>query len=299
VTWPIAEFQIDELVVARILRAQHPDLGGGDLTFVGEGFDNSLWRLGSEHLVRLPRHRVAVELLRRELRWVPELADRITLPIPSPVRVGEPSPTFDAPWSIVPWFEGEPCDVSPITRVVDASRRLGGFLREMHQPAPIAAPTSEVRGVPLARRQASFDDQLAKAAHLVDHEATRAVWAQGLTATPWSSDPLWLHGDVHPGNILLVDGTISAVIDFGDLCAGDPASDLASAWLVLPEAGFSAFKESYGQLDRMLERRALAWAVLFGLLFINLGAGGREGYEEIGHNALRRAIRHSRSLDGR
>ena len=297
-TWPLAEFQIDVDVVSRILGEQHPDLAAGDLTFVGEGFDNSLWRLGREHLVRLPRHRVAVELLRRELRWVPELADRITLPIPRPMRIGDPSSTFSAPWSIVPWLEGEPGDVSPITQIDDSSRRLGEFLREMHQPAPIAAPTSEVRGVPLARRQSSFDDQLVRAAHLVNSEAARAVWAHGLAATPWSSEPVWRHGDVHPGNILLMDGMISAVIDFGDLCAGDPASDVAAAWLVLPEQGFTAFRDAYGRLDRMLERRALAWAVLFGLFFVNLGTEGRQNYEEIGHNALRQAIQHSRSLDG-
>ena len=125
VRWPEAEVRVDEGLVNDLLHEQHPDLAGLPLRHVGYGFDNSLWRLGDELLVRLPRRLIAAELISKEQRWLPELAPLLPLPIPIPVRIGRPSRRYRWPWSVVPWLIGEPGDRAVVTDPADAGQRLG------------------------------------------------------------------------------------------------------------------------------------------------------------------------------
>jgi aminoglycoside phosphotransferase (APT) family kinase protein len=107
-----------------------------------------------------------------------------------------------------------------------------------------------------------------------------------VAAEPWERAPVWVHGDLHPANTLFVDGRLAAVIDFGDLCAGDPATDLAAGWLLLPPAMLPAFEAAYGGLDGHLRRRSLGWALLFALMLVAIGAEGRPTYGSVGRAAL-------------
>ena len=145
----MGEFRFGQDLVRALLREQHPDLAGLELQDVAGGWDNQQWRLGAELAVRLPRTERAPALVRTEQKWLPVLADRLTLPTPTPVRTGEPSDLFGHTWTIVRWVDGEPADHAPITRA-DAAGTLGGFLKALHQQAPADAPASPTRGIPLA-----------------------------------------------------------------------------------------------------------------------------------------------------
>jgi aminoglycoside phosphotransferase (APT) family kinase protein len=286
---PAAEIEVDERLVRALLAEQHPDLVDLPLLQVGAGWDNTLWRLGDGLLVRLPRRAMAAALTINEQRWLPELAPRLPLPIPVPLRVGRPSEDYPWSWSVVRWLDGRPGDGTPITEPEESARRLGCFLRALHHKAPSDAPQNPYRGVRLADRAPAVETRLEELAGAVDVQATRRVWDWALGAEPWSKPPVWIHGDLHPANILVEGGALAAVIDFGDLCAGDPATDLAGAWMLLPASALATFTTTYGDVDPELERRALGWVIAFALMLVAIGLDGRPSYEAVGRSALAKA----------
>ena len=292
-SWPASEVEVDESLVRSLLVEQHPDLAELPMTHIEAGWDNTLWRLGGELLVRLPRRELAAPLLIHEQRWLPALGPRLPLSVPVPVRTGKPSDQYPWSWSVVPWLAGVPGLRTALTRPDDTAERLGRFLRALHQDAPSDAPHNPYRGVALERRAETFEERVGTLATEIDVEAIRRVWDRGLAADPWPGLPQWLHGDLHPGNLLVDDGTVTAVIDFGDLCAGDPATDLAGAWMFLPRSAMTVFESAYGGVDDRLERRSLAWAVLFALMLLEIGLGNRPDYETVGRVTLARAISRS------
>ena len=286
--WPEAEVPIDEPLVRRLLTDQQPDLAHLPLTLFDAGWDNVIWRLGDELAVRVPRRQLAAPLIQHEQRWLPELAARLPLAVPVPVRMGTPTGYYPWHWSVVAWIEGEPADRTPIADPADAAEQLARFLRAMHQPAPPDAPANPYRGVPLGDRSDMFEARLAKLRDHVDERRVRAVWDDALAADRHAGPPLWLHGDMHPGNILVRDGRISAIIDFGDLCSGDPASDIGAAWMSIPDESMDRFWACYTKAGDDLTRRAAGWAVLFSLMLYDIGLEGRSTYAVVGRNALER-----------
>jgi aminoglycoside phosphotransferase (APT) family kinase protein len=292
-SWPATEFDVDESLVRSLLSEQHPDLAALPITQIDAGWDNTLWRLGREFLVRLPRRKVAAPLMIHEQRWLPALAPRLPLPVPVPLRIGQPASRFPWSWSVVPWLAGAPGHCTALTKPEDAAERLGRFLRALHHEAPSEAPINLYRGVALARRAETFEERVVSLADEINVEATRRVWDRGLAVDAWSGSPRWLHGDLHPANILVDRGTLAAVIDFGDICAGDPATDLAGAWMLLPAQAMAVFNAAYGGVDDGLEQRSLAWAVLFALMLLEIGLGNRPAYETVGRLTLARSIARS------
>ncbi|MDX2593720.1 aminoglycoside phosphotransferase family protein [Streptomyces sp. WI03-4A] len=276
------EIEITAELVRDILREQHPDLADRPLELGARGWDNQLWRLGDDLAVRLPwATQDADELLRKEHAWLPGLAPRLPLPVPVPQRLGEPSARFPRPWTVTTWVPGEPADRAPATRAADAADSLAAFLTALHRPAPDGAPLGRDRGGPLADLAGHFAGGLASATELrlvPDPDAVRAVWEDAVAAPCWTGPAVWLHGDLHPANILTLDGTFCGVIDFGDLCAGDPACDLAAAWILLPDGATDRFHAAYRPApDAATLRRARGWAVLRALGGLLIGEAGVHG----------------------
>ncbi|MGW2171634.1 aminoglycoside phosphotransferase family protein [Streptomyces sp. NPDC001705] len=279
------EAEITAELIRDLLKEQHPDLADRPLGLGARGWDNQLWRLGEDLAVRLPWATESADaLLLKEHAWLPALAPHLPLPVPVPQRLGAPSERFPRPWIVTTWVPGTPADRVPVTRAADAAGALAAFLTALHRPAPAGAPVGRGRAGALADRAEGFAGQLARATELgllPDPDAVRAVWEDALDAPPWDGPPVWVHADLHPANILTADGTFCGVIDFGDLCAGDPASDLAAAWVLLPDGATDAFHAAYRPSpDSATLRRARGNAAanaLGGLLIADAGERGLPG----------------------
>jgi aminoglycoside phosphotransferase (APT) family kinase protein len=268
---PPAEIEVDVALARRLLLAQHPDLAGFPLRLAASGWDNTILRLGDQLALRLPRRAVAAKLLRHEQIWLPMLKERLPLSIPAPVRIGAPGEGYPWPWSVIPWFEGETADLAAPDE--DQGETLAAFFTALHLPAPDAAPVNPVRGVPLASRADTFEARLRSLAGRADPLDARilGLWADALAA-PDDAAPTWIQGDPHPRNILVRDGRIVAVIDWGDLARGDRASDLAAVWMLLPQASSRArAMAALPDVSPATWRRAQGWAAFYGVMLLDAG----------------------------
>ncbi len=284
---PAAEVEITETLVRTLLEAQHPDLANLPVEMAGEGWDNIMLRLGDAMALRMPRRAVADQLLRNEQRWLPELAPYLPLPVPAPLHIGVPGQGYPFAWSVLPWLEGETADLAR----PDASEGcvLADFLKAVHRPAPAAAPPNLIRGCPLSVKQADTErrmDLLRAATDAITPQVERA-WADGLAA-PLDLPRLWVAGDVHARNVLVRNGKLAAFIDWGDICAGDPSSDLASIWGLLHHASARrAAIEAYGMSEATLAR-ARGWAVFYGVILLETGRHDNPRHAKMGADTLRR-----------
>ena len=270
-----AEVTIDEAVVRGLLRAQCPDLADRSLAPFNNGWDNDIWALGDDMLVRLPRREAAVQLVLNEQRTLSVLAPRLSLPVPVPLHAGTPHGSYPWHWSVVPRFAGARAAESELVDPESEAVRLARFLRELHTTAPRDAPTNVFRGGGIARRNDTFVEVSALWASATGNSPDEAqqVWRTALEGPAWGSDPVWLHGDLHSANIIVDGGRISAVIDWGDVCSGDPACDLAVAWMLFGADARDVFFGSYGEGAPGLWSRARAWALLFGLVYWRASEG--------------------------
>jgi len=295
-TAPPPEVEISAELVAALVRAQHPRLLG-DATPVlrGSGWDNELWALDGPWIARLPRRAVAVPLVRSEQRWLPGIAARLPVAVPAPVAVGAPSADYPWPWSIVRWIPGTPAEEAPAAHrdLPELGRALAGALARLHVPAPPEAPRNPVRATPLEERDAAVRDRLAALPEAVpdaDRELLLRLWEDGLAAPPWQGLPHWTHGDLWAGNVLLDEaGRLAALLDFGDLSAGDPAVDLAAAWCVLGPSARAAFHSALPRdprYDEATRRRGRAWAAAFASLATDLTDRADDGWDATGRATL-------------
>jgi aminoglycoside phosphotransferase (APT) family kinase protein len=263
-------------LVREALEEQHPDLARMPLREVAGGWGNQMWRLGDDLAVRVQRMDPTPAPQLKERRWLPVLAPRLPLPVPTPVRHGEPSAGLPRYWTVMTWVPGEPLDHGAITRGADAADALAGFLRALHAPAPADAPTPTDRGAHPREATDGFEGFL-RAVAPDDAAAVRAVWADAVAAGAWEGPPVWVHGDLHPANVVVADGTLAGVVDFGDLFAGDPAWDLAAAWVLLPAGTAARFFDAYAHADDATVRRARGLAALKALFLLLMGKNGDEG----------------------
>jgi aminoglycoside phosphotransferase (APT) family kinase protein len=272
---PPADALIDALLVRKLLEEQHPDLAELPLTDADEGWDNRMFRLGEKMAIRLPRRRASASLIEHEQRWLPILAPHLPLPVPNPIRIGRPGCGFPWPWSVTPWLPGDTALDSPPFDEFAAASDLARFLRALHRPASHHAPRNPWRGVALDARDVLLREHVAAIGDQIDGAVVIQTWER-LRATPcWTGAATWIHGDLHPCNLLVRDGCLSGVLDFGDLTAGDPATDLSVGWMLLREPARSAFRHltcgTDGWLDGNTWIRARAWALALGAAYLAYG----------------------------
>lgn len=279
---PAAEIRLAADEVRRLVDEQHPSFVG-EVRLFSHGWDNDLFRLGDTWAVRLPRRTAAADLIVHEQRWLPELSPRLPVPTPVPVAVGLPTAEFPWRWSIVPWLPGSRlADLTPTERD-GAAGDVAAALAALHVPAPADAPRNPHRGIPLHERDARTRDLLAGDPSLLD------LWRAGVAAPPWRGSPVWVHGDVHPRNLVAERGRLTGVLDFGDVCAGDPACDLAIAWTAFTPVGRARMRAALGErYDSAIWTRARAWSALFAVLL----AGTRDpGFREVAAHSRAELLR--------
>lgn len=277
-------------LVRRLLVDQHPDLANHPLVLAARGWDNQMWRLGKNLAVRLPwRTDTADALLLKEYAWLPLLAPLLSLPVPLPRRLGQPCEYYPHPWIVTTWLPGTPADLAPARHGIPTAESLAAFPTALHRPAPSEAPEGRGRGGPptqvaedVAQLLAALPDLLTAVAEpTIDTDAMRAIWDAAVIAPGWNGPPIWLHGDLHPANVLTADSLLCGVIDFGDLCAGDPALDLAAASILLPDTqAVGHFRQAHLlAADEATWSRSRGWALWRALTGLAIAAAGPPGGE--------------------
>ena len=234
------------------------------------GWDNRTFRLGADLLVRLPSRARYVAQVAKEQRWLPVLAPLLPLPIPSPIAMGKPAEGYPWPWSVYRWLDGERATSRNVVEVETFARDLAGFLRALYRidatEGPPAGEHNFFRGGPVATYDDEVRDAIAALAEGIDAAAAEAVWEDAL-ASAWEGPGVWVHGDVTADNVLVREGRLAAVIDFGSSGVGDPACDLTIAWTFLDGAGREAFLRAVA-MDDATWVRARGWALWKALILI-------------------------------
>lgn len=285
---PPAEAAVDEPLIRGLLRSQHPDLAGLPLRHIATGWDNVTYRLGDKLAVRLPRIRAAAALILLEQTWLPRLAGRLPVAVPVPVRQGTPGPGFGWPWSVVPWVDGRTADLEPMG--AGQAGLFGRFLASLHRPPPPGFPRNDWRGVPLASLSEAVERKLAALAGAgagltAPAEAALDQWRRAVRAPADVAD-MCIHGDLHPRNVVVSVGSLAAVLDWGDMTAGDPAADLAAAWLLFPVTAHAAIWSAYGPVTAHTMTRASGWAIFFAATLLDGGLAGDQALAAIGRRTL-------------
>ena len=286
---PAAELDIADGLVRRLLADQHPDLAALPLTLVANGWDNAIFRLGGDLAVRLPRRQLGADLVASELRWLPELASRLPIPVPVPLRVGQPTEGYPWNWTVVAWFDGDVAADVALTGPMVEARRLGRFVDALHTPAPGDAPVNPFRGQPIDELRPRVVDSIERLSGSIGGRAVASRLDRLTDVADWQGPSVWLHGDLHSANVVVRDGVISAVIDFGDITSGDPAVDLAIGWMLFDEVALDVFRESAGTVDDATWSRAQAWALHFALLYL-LHSADAPRFRRVGTHLLQRVV---------
>ena len=266
----VDEVDTNVLLVVRLLITQFPQWANLPIEPVhSAGTGNALYRLGDDMVVRLPRIPSAVEQVNKEQKWLPRLAPLLPLNIPVPLAKGKPSEGYPWHWSVYRWLEGEDATTEPVADPRQAAIDLAQFITALQQIEATGGPApgrhNFYRGVPLAMRDQQTRAAIAALHDVLDADEVTTVWDAAIEVSAWNGAPVWLHGDLHSGNLLVQQGRLSAVIDFGGLGVGDPACDVMAAWLFLSAENRAVFRAVL-QVDDATWARGRGWALSFGLI---------------------------------
>jgi aminoglycoside phosphotransferase (APT) family kinase protein len=259
------EMPIDLPLVRRLMSEQFPQWAHLPLARLrSAGTVHAVYRLGDEFTVRLPRVEGATCDVLNEHHWLPRLAPLLPFRIPEVVGKGEPDGAYPWPWSVHRWVEGEnplPDHLAdPSSLALDLARFTAALRRVDTRDAPLA-----YRGGPLAEADPETRDAIAQLDGIIDTAAAGAAWDTALRAPVWTGPPVWVHADLMPGNLLLVEDRLTAVIDFGTMGVGDPACDLIPAWNLLPGPARDLFRAESGA-DEATWQRGRGWALSMALI---------------------------------
>ncbi|MFV1883089.1 MAG: aminoglycoside phosphotransferase family protein [Balneola sp.] len=271
-SFPAPEITITSQLVQELVDSQFPEFSNHPITFLSEGYDNANYRLGDSMLVRLPRRKLRVDLIRHEMEWLPKLKSKLPIPVPAPIKTGKPTSNYPWPWTITPFFDGNSALYEPV--IESQIEKLIHFLKALHHINPSGAPGNPYRGVPLSARDQDVKNrmnELEKNGILVPADI-KNLWEMAVTE-PIDSAPCLIHGDLHPNNIIVRNGEIQAIIDWGDITKGDPATDLVSFWMLIEDAELrSRAFDAYGASESSI-KRSIGWAVFYLILFLNPDSG--------------------------
>jgi aminoglycoside phosphotransferase (APT) family kinase protein len=260
----VSEVNIDVALVRRLVAAQFPHWANLPIEPVEPGgWDNRTFHLGANMTVRLPSAAQYALQVEKEHTWLPRLAALLPLPIPVPLAKGAPAEGYPWQWSVYRWLEGETATAGRIADPVQFATGLARFLRALQGIDPSGGPPpgqhNFFRGGPLTVYDGETRRALAALEGRIDTDAASAVWEAALDAT-WHGSPVWFHGDIAWGNLLVREGRLSAVIDFGTSGVGDPSCDLAIAWTLFEGESRDAFRAAL-QLDDATWARGRGWTL--------------------------------------
>ncbi|MBV1856140.1 aminoglycoside phosphotransferase family protein [Catellatospora tritici] len=263
------EITVSSDQMRRLIESQFPRWAG--LPVIGQpigGTDHALFRIGDDLVARMPRIDWATDQADSDSRWLPVLAPHLPLPVPVPLGVGEPGAGYPYRWSVVPWLPGEnPADgnFDPDAAAADLAAFITALSRVDTTGGPVK--TGTMRGVPLAARDELTRQAIAALGDRVDTRAVTRSWEQSLEADAWTGPPVWLHGDLQAGNLLVHERRLSAVIDFGGLGLGDPAVELMPAWSMFSGSSRDLFRDALG-CDEAMWLRGRGWALSTALVVL-------------------------------
>lgn len=257
----INKINIDASLVHRLISSQFPqwaDLSIKPVEF--GGWDNRTFHLGEDMTVRLPSDEEYAPSVEKEQLWLPKLASLLPLPIPAPLALGMPTEEYPWHWSIYKWLDGDTAAKGHIKNLSKFAMDLAIFLVAFQKIDATSGPHNLYRGSSLLSiYDAETRESISRLKNKMDTEAAIRVWDLALSST-WQNTPVWFHGDVAVGNMLVQNGELSAVIDFGSIGVGDPACDLAIAWTLFKGESRNAFRANL-PLDDATWERGRGWAL--------------------------------------
>lgn len=230
-----------------------------------QGHDNRTYRLGPDMLIRMPTAESYALKVPKEQALLPKLAQYLSISIPTPLKMGKASKDFPYPFSIYKWLPGKSINLVTLTEQDKEKLAfdLAKFLKELHAITDLEGPKPGQhnwwRGDHVSVYDKGAREQVAELADIIDVSRAFALWDQAC-ATKWDKKPVWIHGDLAIGNILIEEDKLFAVIDFGGIAVGDPACDLVIAWTYLSGRSRKIFMTEMG-LDADTWLRARAWVL--------------------------------------
>lgn len=256
------EIETDAALVQRLLAGQFPQWAALHIAPVASyGTDHDIYRLGDDLVARLPRIGWATKQAAKEAEWLPKLAPHLPLALPVQLAIGHPAEGYPFDWSVYQWLPGENAN-GTITDLDRAAIDLATFVKALRLIDTASAPPRfpHSRGGPLAEGDAQVRQSIAQLGDRIDGDAALLSWEESLNASVWDGREVWVHGDLLPGNLLVVDGRLSAVIDFGGLNVGDPACDLQPAWNLFVGASRLRFRAEL-EVDDATWLRGRGWTL--------------------------------------
>ena len=259
------EVDTDAALVARLLAEQFPHWADLPIEPVLPlGTDNALYRLGDDMVARLPRRERTSGRLEKERRWLPRLAPLLPLGVPVPLAEGMPAEGYPFSWSVYRWLKGDNATPGRITDLSQFATDLAQFVAALQRIDPTGGPSPGEhnfgRGAPLPTRDEATRAAIASLGGTIDVDAVTASWDAALRAPEWRRAPVWVHGDLDSRNLLVEQGRLSAVIDFGGLGVGDPACDVMVVWKVLSADTRDIFRAELS-VDEATWARGRGWAL--------------------------------------
>ena len=260
------EPDIDEVLARSLLRNQCQDIASLPITELkSAGTVNVIYRVGDDRYIRLPRSQEGSDGLEKELELLPRLAPHLPVAVPEPLRRGVPGNGYPYTWAVYRWLPGEPFDRLKARSEREAATDLAGFIDALRRIDPENGPRSG--RLPLRQLDQRTRAAIVEVGTSFDAAALTAAWEHALEAPEWTGRSVWRHGDLLPPNVLAKDGCISAIIDFGGVGVGDPASDVIPAWSMFGPTGREAFRSAL-DVDEAIWRRARGYALHQALLII-------------------------------